>query len=173
MRLRGEEQVGAVEGEIDVLRRLNHPNIVQYLGTERRYHQRRSKQKKKKQQMMMMTEAKGLKKKGGAEKEDWWAGEEEEEGDDDDDDDDEDGGGGEDAGAASPSNSKKVRVSIFFEYVPGGSVSSLIYKFGALHESTIAHYCRQILHGLAFLHSQGIVHRDLKPANLLWTSAAW
>jgi len=59
------------------------------------------------------------------------------------------------------------RAEIFMEYVPGGSVASVLKQFGYLHELIIANYIRQLLDGLAYLHDSGIIHRDIKPSNLL------
>mmetsp|Transcript_7745 Transcript_7745/g.20633 ORF Transcript_7745/g.20633 Transcript_7745/m.20633 type:complete len:601 (-) Transcript_7745:579-2381(-) len=56
---------------------------------------------------------------------------------------------------------------IFLEYVPGGSISSLLARFGRLPEAVICVYTRQLLSGLAYLHAQRTVHRDVKGANLL------
>eukprot|EP00798_Chlamydomonas_sp_ICE-L_P022851 gene22851-30025_t len=56
---------------------------------------------------------------------------------------------------------------IFLEYVAGGSISSLITRFGPLEEDVIRVYTRQLLSGLAYLHAQRTVHRDVKGANLL------
>ena len=56
---------------------------------------------------------------------------------------------------------------IVMEYVGGGSLNSVIQKFGLLPSSSCRRYMKDILRGLAFLHAKGIVHRDLKPANVL------
>ncbi|GAB6029321.1 Mitogen-activated protein kinase kinase kinase 1 [Chamberlinius hualienensis] len=57
--------------------------------------------------------------------------------------------------------------NIFMEWMPGGSVSSLLDKFGSFHENVIISYTRQVLTGLAYLHDNKILHRDLKGSNLL------
>lgn len=54
------------------------------------------------------------------------------------------------------------RLNIFLEFVPGGSIASLVGKFGALDESVVRVYTRQILLGLEYLHSNKIIHRDIK-----------
>ena len=41
---------------------------------------------------------------------------------------------------------------IFTEWVPGGSISNLLQKFGRLKETVIRNYTRQILVGLHYLH---------------------
>lgn len=58
-------------------------------------------------------------------------------------------------------------LSIFLEYVPGGSVGSCLRKHGKLDEATIKSFLQQILVGLNYLHNRGILHRDLKADNLL------
>lgn len=56
---------------------------------------------------------------------------------------------------------------IFLEYIPGGSVKTLIDKFGPLSENIVKSYTRQLLLGLEYLHRNGIAHRDIKGANCL------
>lgn len=58
-------------------------------------------------------------------------------------------------------------LNIFLEYVPGGSIASLLRNFGAFDETVARAYTRQILVGLEFLHRHGIVHRDIKGGNVL------
>eukprot|EP00500_Bicosoecida_sp_ms1_P004052 CAMPEP_0203807038 /NCGR_PEP_ID=MMETSP0115-20131106/839_1 /ASSEMBLY_ACC=CAM_ASM_000227 /TAXON_ID=33651 /ORGANISM="Bicosoecid sp, Strain ms1" /LENGTH=2508 /DNA_ID=CAMNT_0050715707 /DNA_START=176 /DNA_END=7698 /DNA_ORIENTATION=- len=58
-------------------------------------------------------------------------------------------------------------LSIFLEYVPGGSIRSLVNRFGKLDEAVVRVYTRQLLLGLEYLHRHGIAHRDIKGANVL------
>ncbi|KAJ2746800.1 mitogen-activated protein kinase kinase kinase [Coemansia sp. BCRC 34301] len=58
-------------------------------------------------------------------------------------------------------------MSMFLEYVPGGTVQSLVQQHGPLPESVVHSFLRQIVAGLGYLHSSGILHRDIKGANIL------
>lgn len=58
-------------------------------------------------------------------------------------------------------------LSIFMEYVPGGSIRQLLDKFGPFEEAVVRVYTRQLLLGLEVLHRNGIAHRDIKGANVL------
>ncbi|GJU77439.1 protein kinase, ATP binding site-containing protein, partial [Tanacetum coccineum] len=58
-------------------------------------------------------------------------------------------------------------LNILLEFVPGGSISSLLGKFGPFPEAVIRMYTKQILLGLDYLHKNGIMHRDIKGANIL------
>ncbi|TVY84335.1 MAP kinase kinase kinase mkh1, partial [Lachnellula suecica] len=91
------EMVGALDQEIDTMQHLDHVNIVQYLGCER----------------------------------------------------------------------KEMSISIFLEYISGGSVGSCLRKHGKFEETVVSSLTRQTLAGLAYLHREGILHRDLKADNIL------
>ena len=56
---------------------------------------------------------------------------------------------------------------IFTEWVPGGSLQSLLKKFGRFKESVVQNYTAQMLNGLKYLHENGVVHRDIKGSNIL------
>ena len=92
-----KEMVAALDQEIDTMQHLEHPNIVQYLGCER----------------------------------------------------------------------KDFAISIFLEYISGGSVGSCLRKHGKFEESLVSSLTRQTLAGLAYLHQEGVLHRDLKADNIL------
>ena len=58
-------------------------------------------------------------------------------------------------------------LSIYLEYVSGGSIHKLLREYGPFKEPVIRNYTRQILSGLAYLHGRNTVHRDIKGANIL------
>ncbi|XP_068923921.1 mitogen-activated protein kinase kinase kinase 19 [Petaurus breviceps papuanus] len=62
---------------------------------------------------------------------------------------------------------EKNLVSIFMEFVPGGSISSIINRFGPLPEMVLSKYTKQILQGVAYLHENCVVHRDIKGNNVM------
>ncbi|VEL15706.1 unnamed protein product [Protopolystoma xenopodis] len=61
-------------------------------------------------------------------------------------------------------------VDLFVEWMPGGSIASMIGQYGAFSQSVTMAYGVQVLRGVAYLHEHGILHRDLKGANLLLDS---
>ena len=61
----------------------------------------------------------------------------------------------------------KNELYVFLEYVPGGSIASMLKNFGAFSEELVRIYTRQILLGLDYLHANKVVHRDIKGANIL------
>jgi serine/threonine protein kinase len=65
------------------------------------------------------------------------------------------------------SQSDEKYFDIFLEYVPGGSILSLLNNYGAFEELLIKNFIRQVLEGVNYLHEKGIVHRDIKGANIL------
>ncbi|KAH3695504.1 hypothetical protein DPMN_082964 [Dreissena polymorpha] len=57
--------------------------------------------------------------------------------------------------------------NMFVEWMPGGSVASLLATYGRFSEEVMISYMLQVLRGIAFLHDKQVLHRDLKGANLL------
>eukprot|EP01065_Artemidia_motanka_P011559 TRINITY_DN1624_c0_g1_i6.p1 TRINITY_DN1624_c0_g1~~TRINITY_DN1624_c0_g1_i6.p1 ORF type:complete len:1243 (+),score=292.09 TRINITY_DN1624_c0_g1_i6:93-3731(+) len=65
---------------------------------------------------------------------------------------------------------QNAHVLIVMEYLPGGSLSTILRQYGGkLPPTCVKRFVRDIVAGLRFMHSNHIVHRDLKPANVLLT----
>ncbi|SGY68622.1 BQ5605_C004g02904 [Microbotryum silenes-dioicae] len=60
-----------------------------------------------------------------------------------------------------------LHLSIFLEYVPGGSIGRIVRTHGKFEEDVIKFFTMQILEGLSYLHGLGILHRDMKADNIL------
>ncbi|XP_031504164.1 mitogen-activated protein kinase kinase kinase 3-like [Nymphaea colorata] len=58
-------------------------------------------------------------------------------------------------------------LSVYLEYVSGGSIHKLLQEYGQFKEPVIRNYTTQILSGLSYLHKRKTVHRDIKGANIL------
>ncbi|KEG11656.1 MAP protein kinase [Trypanosoma grayi] len=61
----------------------------------------------------------------------------------------------------------KSHLAIMMEYVPGGSLHTVIKNFGRVSPLVARRFTVDILNGLNYLHSLGIVHCDVKPHNVL------
>nr|XP_033802016.1 nik-related protein kinase isoform X2 [Geotrypetes seraphini] len=63
---------------------------------------------------------------------------------------------------------------LVMEYCGAGSVTDLVKKSkgNCLKEDWIAYICREVLRGLAHLHSHHVIHRDIKGQNVLLTENA-
>ncbi|KAF8174464.1 kinase-like domain-containing protein [Mycena galopus ATCC 62051] len=58
-------------------------------------------------------------------------------------------------------------LTIFMEYVTGGSIKANLRKFGTFDANVIKSFTSQIINGLIYLHSKGLVHGALKSSNIL------
>lgn len=58
-------------------------------------------------------------------------------------------------------------INVFLELVSGGSIASMVTKYGTFDEPMMKLFARHILCALAYLHENNIAHRDVKGANIL------
>lgn len=52
-----------------------------------------------------------------------------------------------------------TEVYSFLEYIPGGSITSILSRHVRPDENVTKSFTAQILDGLGYLHSRGIIHR--------------
>jgi len=57
---------------------------------------------------------------------------------------------------------------LIMDYVPGDDLKTILERQGALPESQVIGWCREICEALTYLHTQHppVTHRDIKPANI-------
>jgi Tol biopolymer transport system component len=57
---------------------------------------------------------------------------------------------------------------LIMDYVPGDDLKTILERQGALPESQVTGWCREICDALLYLHTQHppVTHRDIKPANI-------
>lgn len=61
----------------------------------------------------------------------------------------------------------KTHHLFFMELCPGGDMLHYVRKRRRLDEDTARHFFKQIMKGIAYLHTRRIVHRDIKLENIL------
>ena len=71
------------------------------------------------------------------------------------------------------SKSRSLSVCLVMEYVSGGDLADRLEMFSGrvMPQAEVLHVLRQLLQGLALVHSKNFLHRDLKPANILLDEA--
>ncbi len=53
-------------------------------------------------------------------------------------------------------------IYIYMEYMPGGSISSMLKQYGFFEEKVLKKFTKQVVLGLHYLHGKGVIHRDIK-----------
>jgi hypothetical protein len=72
---------------------------------------------------------------------------------------------------ASSIDLEKGIANIFMEFVPNGSLGSVVRQMPEpMDEALASKYLRQVLLGLSYMHEKGVMHRDIKCDNVLLAS---
>ncbi|KAM9710553.1 LOW QUALITY PROTEIN: mitogen-activated protein kinase kinase kinase 19-like [Menidia menidia] len=58
-------------------------------------------------------------------------------------------------------------VFIFMKFITGGSIASILHRFGTLPERALL-YTHQILEGVTYLHLNRVIHRDIEGNNVMF-----
>ena len=53
------------------------------------------------------------------------------------------------------------------EFIPGGTVESLLKTYGPFDEILLKKFTLQIVKGISYIHSNNVVHRDIKGKNIM------
>lgn len=58
-------------------------------------------------------------------------------------------------------------IYLILEYVPDGTLYSLLKKRKTLKEKEVADLIKQLAQAIVYMQEEGIVHRDIKPENIV------
>lgn len=64
-------------------------------------------------------------------------------------------------------------INIIMEHVSGGTISSLLKKYGTFEEPLFRRYTSQLIDAITYLHSNNVVHRDIKGSNIMVTTTGF
>lgn len=59
------------------------------------------------------------------------------------------------------------------EHISGGTIASLLKKFGTFEESVFQRYTSQLIDAATYLHSNNVIHRDIKGSNIMVSSTGY